>query len=348
MPFPPIDFDTLPFDTEPPAYIPVIDYNQLVKEFNDMKEGPPGSHQAKLRAAVESPAIGAFYIKNPPVNEQQFQALANKTREFLSLPADQQAPYYAPDGQVVGLVPFGLESTEAAVRRGQGGLNARPLGADQCMKYGYELDNPHNKWPNQELQILSENFMLGVFAYSQHILKWVADLYPPVDEQVDPLHQAIEGTLPLTRYLHYSAVGSDNDSAWKMHEHEDISMISVSHRIPAANGFQALEYKVGEAFQSVPVLRDTSLVHFGGPFAAYYDGKIKAAVHRVGMPPINKRGAHGEHTSVLTFTNAGKNAIIPPYRSSYYNSYQRENDGDNVKAVGDVTAMLGTRINNLT
>jgi isopenicillin N synthase-like dioxygenase len=327
--FPPLSFDKLNWDSGPPSYIPEIDYAKLANEFETLKEVHPGSEKSKLIAVFDNEASGVFYLKNPPIAEQTVQDLVNLTRKFLSSPAEALDPYANAGGGYTGFSPFGYESTEAAVNRGLGITTQKPAGKDQCLKFSWELGNPTNKWPNKALEEASLGFTNNVLMHTQQILKWIVELYPPEEEQLDSLIRVIEKANPVTRHLLYSDVDKDNQSQSKMHQHADISLMTTSYRIPSDNGFNALHYKINDKFQPTPAPRNRESLHAGEPLAAFYQGKntLNSPVHYVAMTPEQLRGKGSEHTTLVTFVNPENNAKLPSYEKSFFKAYHQENKG---------------------
>lgn len=316
--FPRVDLKNIIWG-EKPSYIPVVNFKALLTEHDNHVEMARGTEKQILHDTFVHPGPGVMYLSNSSVTEPSVIDLVNTCRTFLNSPPDVLESYYAEPGELAGLSVD--ESTEAVVQRLQGVKSSQKPHADQVVKFSHVKNPSKNKWPNPLLREQSEALSAKAFEETRKLLEIFIDSHPPEEEQVEPLWRVIETLEYIFRQLSYFDVDSSNTAPSRMYPHVDATLMTWSYRVPAENGFSALQYKINHQFKPVPSLRHMASVHIGEPLQSFYqteNRRLTAPVHYVAMPPEQLRGPGSLHTSLLLFVNPHKDAKIPHFKDSYY------------------------------
>jgi deacetoxycephalosporin-C synthase len=97
---------------------------------------------------------------------------------------------------------------------------------------------------------------------------------------------------PLLRFRYYPDVPEQRCAEYqplRVAAHYDISIVTMIHQTPCANGFVSLQCEVGGDYVDLPHIPDACVVQCGAILAIVSDGKTKAPKHQVSAPPSKLR-----------------------------------------------------------
>ncbi|MCB9694392.1 MAG: isopenicillin N synthase family oxygenase [Alphaproteobacteria bacterium] len=326
--FEPVVLRDLPWHekSEAPPGIPVLD----VALMGDTTRPEERTRQlATLREAVTS--SGFFYVENHGIPDETLEAIANATRRFYALPEAFKERFHRHEA-IRGYTAYRFESTARFFGAG--------VGKDLCMKYtmGPELtpeeieerittetdraSNAYseNVYPDAVFRTAWVEYYAAVEDLSRRLLELLGEAIE-LDEEDRRIwtEMLVERSGGELRFLQYPDVplaacsDIEGNTPDRMGAHFDMSVITVLHQTPCANGFVSLEAKYGDTFHEVPAIRGTLVVNLGEILRLLTGGRIRATVHRAVRPPVALHRGSARDVTVF-FQAPPLNALLRPIR----------------------------------
>jgi deacetoxycephalosporin-C synthase/deacetoxycephalosporin-C hydroxylase len=84
-----------------------------------------------------------------------------------------------------------------------------------------------------------------------------------------------------------------------MAPHYDLSIVTLIHQTPCANGFVSLQARIGDAMVDLPYRQDAIIVMCGAVASIVSGGAVLAPRHHVGAPTADKREGSARTSSVF-------------------------------------------------
>ena len=85
----------------------------------------------------------------------------------------------------------------------------------------------------------------------------------------------------------------------RMASHYDLSIITLIHQTPCANGFVSLHAEIGDETVDLPYVPDAIIVMCGAVASLVSGGAVLAPKHQVQAPPVDKRVGSARTSSVF-------------------------------------------------
>jgi isopenicillin N synthase-like dioxygenase len=198
-----------------------------------------------------------------------------------------------------------LMTTNKAIRRGYSELESESTAAvtntgdysDYSMCYS--MGKSHNLFPSPSFEEVWTRYFTRLYDVTQETARAVVNSTGTYDgRDIDELLNCD----PILRFRHFPEVPAHRVAereALRMAPHYDLSIVTLIHQTPCANGFVSLQAEIAGKFVELPVVPDAMLVMCGAVATVVTQGAIRAPKHRVAAPPTCMRTGSGRTSSVF-------------------------------------------------
>lgn len=285
-----------------------------------------GARQDELRACAC--ATGMFTLSGCGVAERDHRRARDAAMEVFdnSSAAQRQALSTAVATMRRGYSALEAESTATVTRTGSY--------SDYSMCYSMGLAD--NLFPSAAFEAIWTDYFHRLYLVAQHSARALLAAIPSYDGgELDAL---LAGD-PLLRLRHFPEVPAARVAErepLRMAPHYDLSIVTLIHQTPCANGFVSLRAALGDQMVPLPATADSMLVLCGAIATLVTQGALPAPRHAVAAPPARLRAGSARASSVF---------FLRPAPTFAFSVARARRYGLDVSLAGD-TATFGEWIGN--
>ncbi|GAB2793087.1 2OG-Fe(II) oxygenase family protein [Amycolatopsis magusensis] len=255
----------------------------------DLAELREGLHQEEFRHCLREK--GVFYLKGTGLAEADHASAREIAVDFFDhgTEAEKKA--------VMTPIP--------TIRRGYAGLESESTaqitntGKYTDYSMSYSMGTADNLFPSAEFEKAWEDYFARMYRASQDVARQVLT---SVGAEPEVGMDAFLDCEPLLRLRYFPEVPEDRvaeEQPLRMAPHYDLSIVTLIHQTPCANGFVSLQVEVDGSYVDIPAQPGAVLVFCGAVATLVADGAIKAPKHHVAAPGADKRVGSSRTSSVF-------------------------------------------------
>lgn len=260
--------------------------------------------QEELRKCATE--MGLFYLTEYGMSEEDHRLARDVAMDVFErfTPEEKQA----------------LTTKVGTIRRGFSGLEAESTAlvtntgeySDYSMCFSMGIS--HNLFPSPQFAEVWTDYFNRLYGVAQDIARAV--LNSPGTYNGGNMATLLDCD-PVLRLRYFPEVPEHRVSErvpLRMAPHYDLSIITLIHQTPCANGFVSLQAKIGDELVDLPAVPGAVLVLCGAVATLVTQGAVPAPKHHVAAPPAHMRVGSGRTSSVFflrprpTFTFSVPNA----------------------------------------
>jgi len=248
-----------------------------------------GVHQEELRGCATE--TGLFYLIDYGVSEQDHQRATNAAMDIFehSTPEEKLA----------------LTTRIGSIRRGYSGLEAESTAvvtntgeySDYSMCFSMGLS--HNLFPSPQFEDVWTDYFNRLYKVAQETARAVLNSTGKYD--AGDL-EAVLDCDPVLRLRYFPEVPEHRVAErqpLRMAPHYDLSILTLIHQTPCANGFVSLQAEIAGEMVDLPARPDSVLVLCGAVATLVTKGAVPAPRHHVAAPPAPLRVGSARTSSVF-------------------------------------------------
>ena len=255
----------------------------------DLAELRNGARQRELRGCLAG--IGAFYLTGSGLSEADHKPARDVAVDFLTRAgeAEQQA----------------MMSPVSTIRRGftrlESESTARITNAGDYTDYSmsYSMGTSGNLFPEAAFEAVWTRYFAELHDVAREVARHV--LTAVAGRPAGGMESFVDGE-PVLRLRYFPEVPADRvaeEQPLRMAPHYDLSIVTLIHQTPCANGFVSLQCEVGGTFVDLPAVPDALVVFCGAVATLVTDGRVKAPRHHVAAPAREQRAGSSRTSSVF-------------------------------------------------
>jgi deacetoxycephalosporin-C hydroxylase len=254
-----------------------------------LRELTRGLHQEELRKCATE--LGLFYVTEYGLSEDDHRLATDAAMEvFLrSTPEEKQA----------------LTTTIGTIRRGFSGLGAESTAlvtntgdySDYSMCFSMGIS--HNLFPSARFQEVWTDYFNRLYVAAQETARAVLNSTGTSDGGNVEALLDFDPVLRLRYFPEVSEYRVAEQVPLRMAPHYDLSIVTLIHQTPCANGFVSLQAKISDEMVDLPAAPDAVLVLCGAVATLVTRGAVPAPKHHVAAPPAHMRIGSGRTSSVF-------------------------------------------------
>lgn len=191
------------------------------------------------------------------------------------------------------------------IRRGYSGLEAESTAqvtntgryTDYSMSFSMGIGG--NLFPNDEFEAVWTRYFDQLYAIARTTAREVLNV---VDAQPDGGLENLLNCDPVFRLRYFPEVPENRvaeEEPLRMAPHYDLSILTLIHQTPCANGFVSLHAAIGDEMVPLPYVPDAIIVMCGAVASLVSGGAVLAPKHHVGAPPADRRAGSARTSSVF-------------------------------------------------
>ncbi|QXE34712.1 cephalosporin hydroxylase [Streptomyces sp. GMY02] len=266
-----------------------------------------GADQEKFRTCVTE--MGVFYLTDYGVREEDHQLAADTAMDFFEhgTPEEKEA--------VTTKIP--------TMRRGYSALEAESTAqvtntgtyTDYSMSYSMGVSG--NLFPTQRFEKVWTDHFDNLYTAAREAARVVLNATGTYDAgDMDTLLDCD----PVLRLRYFPEVPEHRAAEReprRMAPHYDLSIITLIHQTPCANGFVSLQAEIGGTMVSLPAVRDAVIVLCGAIAPLATQGAVPAPQHHVRAPGAGMREGSDRMSSVFFLRPSTDFAFSVPKARTY-------------------------------
>jgi deacetoxycephalosporin-C synthase/deacetoxycephalosporin-C hydroxylase len=248
-----------------------------------------GARQEELRHCLEH--VGAFYLTDFGISDADHGTMVRSTLDFFNQASDDEKR--------------AVTNTNPAIRRGYSRLEKESTAritntgdyTDYSMAYSAGLSD--NLYPSEEFSKTFSGYFDAAYRIAQDAGKAV--LQAAGVELEEGLDAFLECD-PLLRFRYFPDVPRErcaDHTPARMAPHYDISVITLIHQTPCANGFVSLQCETQGGYVDLPHKPEAMIVMCGAVATLLSNGKLRASRHQITSPPETLRVGSSRTSSVF-------------------------------------------------
>lgn len=248
-----------------------------------------GRQRDELRRCVSE--VGMFYLTDAGATTADHQRATEVAMQFFvhATPAEKDAVTNRVPHIRRGYSPLEAESTAQVTSNGDY--------TDYSMSLSMGLDR--NLFPPGELEQVWTRYFGQLYdaarTSARAILEAVDD-YPSSE-----ITRLLDGD-PVFRLRYFPEVPTHRvaeQEPLRMAPHYDLSLVTLIHQTPCANGFVSLQAKIGSEVVPLPHIDGAIVVMCGAVATVVSEGRVLAPVHHVASPGLDQRVGSARTSSVF-------------------------------------------------
>ncbi|MDX3853431.1 2OG-Fe(II) oxygenase family protein [Streptomyces sp. AK02-01A] len=266
-----------------------------------------GTDQEKFRRCVTE--TGVFYLTDYGVLDKDHQLATDTAMDFFEhgTPEEKQA--------VTTNIP--------TMRRGYSALEAESTA--QVTKTGtytdysmsFSMGNSDNLFPSQQFDAVWTDYFDRLYTAAQETARVVLNATGTYDAgDMDTLLDCD----PVLRLRYFPEVPEHRAAEReprRMAPHYDLSIVTLIHQTPCANGFVSLQAEIGGEMVNLPAVPDAAIVLCGAIAPLATQGAVPAPNHHVIAPDASMRAGSDRTSSVFFLRPSTDFAFSVPKARSY-------------------------------
>jgi deacetoxycephalosporin-C hydroxylase len=263
-----------------------------------------GLHQEELRKCATE--IGVFYLTEYGVSEEDHRLATEVAMDVFErfTPKEKQA----------------LTTNISTIRRGFSGLEAESTaivtntGEYSDYSMCFSMGVSHNLFPSQRVEEIWTDYFNRLYGVAQEAARAVLNSTRTYDGGD---MEALLDCDPLLRLRYFPEVPEHRVAErvpLRMAPHYDLSIVTLIHQTPCANGFVSLQVMIAGEVVDLPAVPESVVVLCGAVAPLVTQGAVPAPKHHVAAPPAHMRVGSSRTSSVFflrprpTFTFSVPNA----------------------------------------
>jgi deacetoxycephalosporin-C synthase/deacetoxycephalosporin-C hydroxylase len=248
-----------------------------------------GLHQEELRKCVTE--TGLFYLTEYGISEEDHRLATDVAMDVFerSTQEEKQA----------------LTTKNGTIRRGFSGLEAESTAlvtnngeySDYSMCFSMGIS--HNLFPSPRFEAVWTDYFNRLYCVAQETSRAV--LNSTGTYEGGSMEELLDCD-PVLRLRYFPEVPEHRVAErvpLRMAPHYDLSIVTLIHQTPCANGFVSLQAKIAGELVDLPVVPDAVLVMCGAVATVVTQGAVPATEHHVAAPPAHMRVGSGRTSSVF-------------------------------------------------
>jgi isopenicillin N synthase-like dioxygenase len=248
-----------------------------------------GLHQEELRKCATE--MGLFYLTEYGMSEEDHRPAREAAMDVFerSTPEGKQAVITKIGNIRRGFSELEAESTALVTNIGEY--------SDYSMCFSMGIS--HNLFPSPRFEEIWTDYFNCLYRLAQETARLVLKSTGTYD---CGNMEALLDSDPVLRLRYFPEVPKHRIAELvplRMAPHYDLSIVTLIHQTPCANGFVSLQAKIAGEMVDLPVVPDAVLVLCGAVATLVTQGAVLAPRHHVAAPPANMRVGSGRTSSVF-------------------------------------------------
>jgi isopenicillin N synthase-like dioxygenase len=247
-----------------------------------------GARQDELRHCLTK--VGVFYLSEYGTTESDHQVANKAAVDFFLNATDAEKEDVTINNETIrrGYSKLGAESTAVVTNTGKY--------SDYSMCYSMGLAD--NLFPDPAFEEIWTLYFNRLYGISQDVARAVLSTAGNFTGDLDSFLDCE----PLLRLRYFPDVPENRtaeEQPLRMAPHYDISIVTLIHQTPCANGFVSLQAEVDGELVDLPADPEAIVVLCGAVARLATEGTIVAPKHHVGAPPADRREGSSRTSSVF-------------------------------------------------
>ena len=243
---------------------------------------------ALRRCATEK---GLFYLSHCGLSEYDHRCASDAAMAVFEHSSMEERQLLTPTLRTTrrGYSPLEAESTATVTNTGEY--------SDYSMCYSMGLSD--NLFPSPRFEAIWQDYFRRLYKVAQETARF---LLMSVDSSSGQDLDQLLDCDPVLRLRYFPEVPEHRVAECeplRMAPHYDLSILTLIHQTPCANGFVSLRAQIGGETIDLPVRPDTMLVLCGAIATLVTHGAVPAPRHQVAAPPASLRCGSGRTSSVF-------------------------------------------------
>ena len=249
-----------------------------------------GRHRDEFRSCLAE--MGVFYLQDYGISEAEHQLAQATIMDFFEHGSEEEK------ASVINTIP--------SVRRGYSKLEVESTavvtntGEFSDYSMAYSMGILDNLFPSRKFENALTPYFQALYSASQGTAREVlntigADCEGGIDSFLD--------CDPLLRFRYFPEVPEHRcaeSQPLRMAPHYDLSIVTLIHQTPCANGFVSLQCEIGGNYVELPYMPNACVVLCGAVLPLVSGGRTKAPKHQV-LAPSHKQQVGSSRTSCVFF-----------------------------------------------
>jgi deacetoxycephalosporin-C synthase len=235
--------------------------------------------------------VGAFYLLDYGLSELDHKLARDTAMRFFQESSEEERT--------------SITCADPKVRRGYSRLESESTakvtntGSYSDFSMGYSMGISDNLFPSPDFEKTFNLYFRKLYTAAQETAREVLKSIGHGTEE--NLSQVLECD-PVLRFRYFPDVPEDRGAEQvplRMAPHYDLSIVTLIHQTPSANGVASLQCEVEGVFVDLPPIPNSSVVICGAVSTIISGGKIKAPKHQVAAPSTKDRVGSSRTSSVF-------------------------------------------------
>ena len=266
-----------------------------------------GLHHEALRACATE--MGVLYLTDYGVSDEDHRQTREAAMQIFehATPEEKQA----------------LTTKISNIRRGFSGLEAESTalvtntGEYSDYSMCYSMGTSDNIFPTPAFEATWTDYFDRLYAVAQDTARVILNSTGTYDGR--DMDELLDGD-PMLRLRYFPEVPADRVAEQvplRMAPHYDLSIVTLIHQTPCANGFVSLQAEVGGEMVDLPSVPGTIVVLCGAVATIASQGAVPAPKHHVAAPPAHLQAGSGRTSSVFFLRPRASFTFSVPAARSY-------------------------------
>lgn len=251
-----------------------------------------GVDQEAFRRCVTE--AGVFYLTDCGVREQDHKLATDTAMDFFEHGTPQEKKAVTTDIPTMrrGYSALEAESTAQVTRTG--------TYTDYSMSFSMGVRD--NLFPSQRFEEVWTDYFVGLYTAARETAKVVLEATGTYDGSDGRDIDTLLDCDPVLRLRYFPEVPEHRAAEHeprRMAPHYDLSIVTLIHQTPCANGFVSLQAEIGGELVDLPHVPEAVIVLCGAIAPLVTQGAVPAPRHHVRSPGADQRKGSGRTSSVF-------------------------------------------------
>jgi deacetoxycephalosporin-C synthase/deacetoxycephalosporin-C hydroxylase len=251
-----------------------------------------GADQEAFRECVTE--AGVFYLTDCGVREQDHRLATDTAMDFFEhgTPQEKKAVTTNIPTMRRGYSALEAESTAQVTRTG--------TYTDYSMSFSMGVGD--NLFPSERFEEVWTDYFAGLYTAARETAKVVLEATGTYDGSDGRDIDTLLDCDPVLRLRYFPEVPEHRVAEHeprRMAPHYDLSIVTLIHQTPCANGFVSLQAEIGGELVDLPHVPEAVIVLCGAIAPLVTQGAVPAPRHHVRSPGADRREGSGRTSSVF-------------------------------------------------